>query len=139
LYNFGLSDKHNICTINESTYNSGCNHINSTLDSSGIKEYDYSWLQEVNHIYLHNKSTFFSLLPLDSIDYLFKTRVSVIKIDVEGYEYFVLVGAKQILSVHRPVIIIEIGCDNLEKVNKLLGEYNYKMVERLPGENFVYI
>jgi FkbM family methyltransferase len=139
LYNFGLSDSNKICTINENTYNSGCNHINSTINSNGSNKYDYSWLQEVKDNYLHNINSFYSLVPLDSLKYLFHNGISVIKIDVEGYEYFVLEGAKEIILLHKPVIIIEIGEDNLDKVNKQLNQLGYYVAELLPSENFVYL
>lgn len=140
LYNFGLSDSNKICNINENTYNSGCNHINSTIDLNGINnKYSYSWLQNVKENYLHNDTSFFSILPLDSLKNLFTNVVSVIKIDVEGYEYFVIAGAKEFLSIHNPVIIIEIGEDNLDKVNKQLNDLGYYIAELLPNENFVYL
>jgi FkbM family methyltransferase len=139
LYNFGLSDSNKICNINENTYNSGCNHINSTTDYKGTNNYDYSWLQNVKQNYLNNNTSFYSILPLDSLKYLFHNGVSVIKIDVEGYEYFVIAGAKEFLSLYKPVIVIEIGEDNLDKVNKQLNDLGYYIAELLPNENFVYL
>ena len=47
-------------------------------------------------------------ITLDSLWPLLWTRVSLIKIDVEGAEFEVLAGAKRLLSVHRPHLVIEI-------------------------------
>lgn len=40
-------------------------------------------------------------------------RVDLIKIDVEGYELHVLRGAKQVLSLYKPALFIELDDDNL--------------------------
>lgn len=45
------------------------------------------------------------LIPLDSLGL---TNVSLIKVDVENYEYEVLLGAEKTIKENRPVIIIEI-------------------------------
>ena len=38
-----------------------------------------------------------------------KKITKLIKLDVEGYEYFVLKGAEKTISISRPIIIIEIN------------------------------
>jgi hypothetical protein len=52
-------------------------------------------------------------ISLDSIKYNFKSKVSIIKIDVEGYELNVLEGAQKLILHHRPIII----CEIFEKIN----------------------
>jgi FkbM family methyltransferase len=89
------------------------------------KGYEYTWTSISKDCYLNNNNVFYSIMSLDSIGHLFTDKISVVKIDVEGYEHSVLSGAKATLEKHKPVIIVEIGVDNLEKVNKLLNEYNY--------------
>ena len=136
LYNFALGDKHKICNMIVNAENSGCTHINSTTSSDGTKEtYDYSYLERVRHHYSYNK-LFYSVVPLDSITFI--NRISVIKMDVEGFEYFVLLGAKKFLEKHRPTIIIEIDDEKLEKVNELLNELDYTVSEILQKGNYVY-
>ena len=136
LYNFALGDTYKICNMIVNEENSGCTHINSTIESDGSKEvYDYSYLKNVRHNYSKNKN-YYSVIPLDSVTFV--NNVSVVKIDVEGFEYFVLLGAKKFLEKHRPTIIIEIDCEKLEKVNNLLNELEYTLIEILDCENYVY-
>jgi len=52
-------------------------------------------------------------------------NVSLIKIDVEGAEYSVLLGAKKILSHGNPNLIIEVT-ENLDRVQNFLIQYGYK-------------
>ncbi|MBK8845456.1 MAG: FkbM family methyltransferase [Bacteroidetes bacterium] len=44
-------------------------------------------------------------------------KVDLIKIDVEGFEYNVLLGAQQVLARHKPTLFIELDDTNLKKHN----------------------
>lgn len=66
-------------------------------------------------------------------------KIDLIKIDVEGFEYQVLSGAKKTLAKYNPVIIIESFANKFEQVNSLLNSYGYKMIKDLGGSNYVYI
>ena len=66
-------------------------------------------------------------------------NISVIKIDVEGYEYYVLNGAKDIINKYSPTLIVEIGLDNIDRVLDLLNEMGYIISEVLSNENYVFI
>jgi FkbM family methyltransferase len=119
LYNFGLSDKQNIGSMSVNTYNHGCNHISSTMDETFEYEHNKgAILTKCNHI-------FFSLLPLDFLKDTFTNKISVIKVDIEGFEYHFLKGAKNVIQQHKPVIVIEIFERNKLKVDELLKEYGY--------------
>jgi FkbM family methyltransferase len=50
--------------------------------------------------------------------------IKLIKIDAEGYEYKVLLGAKNIIKDFSPIIIIERNSD-VYKIKKFLSIYNY--------------
>jgi FkbM family methyltransferase len=57
--------------------------------------------------------------------------ISFIKIDVEGHEYAVLEGAKQTLSAHRPVLVIETGHENeegRERIHRFFSELDYELL-----------
>ena len=136
IYNFALGDTYKICNMIVNQTNSGCTHINSTMEIDGTKEvYDYSYLEQVRFNYTRN-NIFLSVIPLDSIPFI--NRISVIKIDVEGFEYFVLLGAKQFLEKHRPTIIIEIDIEKIEKTDLLLNKLNYVLFEILQNGNYIY-
>ena len=49
------------------------------------------------------------------------TDVDFLKIDVEGFEYNVLLGAERTLQQNHPTLYIEIWQKNFDKVNALLG------------------
>ncbi len=54
-------------------------------------------------------------IALDSIPF---ENVSIIKIDVQGFEPFVIEGAKNTIKKHRPYIFIEVEGEQLEKYGK---------------------
>lgn len=74
----------------------------------------------------------YDIVPLRTIDSYELTNVSVMKIDVQGYEKKVLIGAKETIQKNRPIIYIEIEEDQLElfgdtqqEIFELLTEYGY--------------
>jgi len=128
LYNFGLSDKPQIANMLINDYNYGCNMIKQIYDNSNnnINILNYAYEKTIgNPNAVIEKNMFISLMPLDSFCNLFKKNVSVIKIDVEGMEYNVLLGAKKLIELCKPAIIVEIFDENLIKINELMESYNY--------------
>lgn len=76
------------------------------------------------------------IIKLDDI--LNNREIDFIKIDVEGFEYDVLIGAQNILKNYSPVIWIEIFPENYIKVTKLLNKLSYKKFEKLDEKNFIF-
>jgi len=70
-------------------------------------------------------------IKLNSLDNFFanrKEKVSFIKIDTEGYEPQVLLGAKEIIKRDKPIIYIELGGDHQQtsaESLRILKELNY--------------
>jgi FkbM family methyltransferase len=126
LYNFGLSDAPQIANMEINSYNYGCNMIKEIYDNSNngveILEYDF---QKINKHTVTEKKMFISLMPLDLFYNVFEKKISVIKIDVEGMEYKVLLGAKKLIEKHKPTIVVEIFDENIVKINELMKSYNY--------------
>ena len=52
----------------------------------------------------------------------------LLKIDVEGHELSVLDGLKALLNNNKCIILIEIGDEKFEEVNKYLSEKNFKII-----------
>ncbi|RIB35237.1 MAG: hypothetical protein BXU00_02835 [Candidatus Nanoclepta minutus] len=82
--------------------------------------------------------TVIDLLGIDPKD------IDVIKIDVEGAEYFVLQGMKKALKDGKPVLVIEIWEDSKykEKTIELLKKYGYKMIKELDkgyATNYIFV
>jgi FkbM family methyltransferase len=65
--------------------------------------------------------------------------IDLIKIDVEGFEEEVLLGAKETLEKYNPIIFIEAWPENFEKIDKLLTSLNYRMEKKLEADNYLYI
>mgnify|MGYP000037054515 FL=1 len=65
--------------------------------------------------------------PIKTLDDLFDLNGQkiVMKIDVEGYEFEALNGAKKILENNNCYLQIEIRYENYDKVEKLLGDLKY--------------
>ncbi|MEM3872603.1 MAG: FkbM family methyltransferase [Nitrososphaeria archaeon] len=64
--------------------------------------------------------------------------VGLVKIDVEGVEGEVLLGAHGLLSVGSPVIVVE--SLNLGEVFRILSSYGYRLVDvDLVGHNFLFV
>lgn len=62
------------------------------------------------------------------------TKISAIKIDTEGFELQVLMGATDTLLKHKPVLLIEIlEPQNLVKVSKFLRDFGYINTIALDG------
>ncbi len=69
------------------------------------------------------------LVMLDKMEELInaKRRISAIKIDVENFEFFVLDGAKNLISRHKPIVYAELWeNENREKCFTLFNNLNYK-------------
>jgi len=54
-----------------------------------------------------------------------KTKIHLIKIDVNGHEFSVVQGLKEIIKRDKPVLIVETG-DDIKNIEKFLKKYNFK-------------
>lgn len=125
IYPFALGERFQLCNIQMLENNEGCNHIYRTLDEAGVEAHDHSSYISVAP-YRKLGHCFLPCIPLDSVLYQFQDRrVSVVKIDVEGFECEVLRGAKAFLERHRPVVIVEVWPVYQEKVFHLMKEMGY--------------
>ena len=79
-----------------------------------------------------------------SLDWVlnFYPAPNVLKIDVEGAECEVLIGAQEVIEKYRPIVIVEVGGENSKEVGKFFrlnrydiydGEIDYR--ERISLEN----
>lgn len=90
------------------------------------------------------------IVPLDSIDELWSEPINFIKIDTEGFEPEVLLGAKRLITTYKPTIYIEMGGSYMESTKRslaILEEYGYQTLlpnninwnEIGDGTNFISI
>ena len=75
---------------------------------------------------------------LDSFS--FDSKIDFVKMDVEGFEYQVLQGSKDLLIKDKPILWIEIFSRNYPQVSQLLSELGYKQIEVLDGgDNYIFM
>lgn len=81
-----------------------------------------------NNLKQNSKKQKKEIVKIYTIDNYFKNytkKIDLIKIDCEGYELKVLMGAKKIIKKFKPIFVIENSPNNL-KIKKFLNKYNYK-------------
>ena len=66
----------------------------------------------------------------------FKNKTLAIKIDVEGFEFFVLNGLKSTLINNWCVLQIEIWEKNNDEVHRFLKSLGYKMINLIDGDTY---
>jgi hypothetical protein len=71
-------------------------------------------------------------IPMFTIDSLALDKCDLIQLDVENHEYKALLGAKQTISRHSPVLILENG--NSEEISKFLKSMDYEVVDLVQSD-----
>lgn len=76
------------------------------------------------------------MVAIRRLDMIVKTRVDFIRISVQGFEYFVLRGATQIIEKYRPTIYLETGAKqpHLQQILHLLIELKYDLFSCIGGQ-----
>lgn len=76
-----------------------------------------------------------SIKPMD--DFKFE-KIDFIKIDVEGFEVQVLIGAKETILKNKPIIMVEVFEDNLAFVNAFMTDLGYENKYVLESHNYIF-
>jgi len=66
-----------------------------------------------------------------ALDSLALTDIDLIELDLEGYEYDALLGAKETIERNKPVLIIENAADEVKQFLSTLGYVEWKKINRL--------
>ena len=112
----------NVTLINAAVSNcSACSSIKIPKFQTGLSNYYAA------HLSNQDSNMRILCLTMDSLDIPYP--VSLIKVDVEGHEFEVIEGMKNLLKRDKPVLIIE---GFRSEVDKLLGELGYSD-KKLPG------
>jgi len=128
-YNIALSDKKDTAELSLCKSHNGLH----TLGNNVLRFND---IEKIN-------------VNTDTIDNLFYEQnipVDFIKIDTEGYEYYILKGALKTINKYKPIILLEWYTDNMKQcnvtedmLNKLLDDINYKKKINIDGENIIIV
>jgi FkbM family methyltransferase len=88
----------------------GIEHKDSSFTSDRIREHDQ-----------------IEVIPLDSLNI---PKCDLFKIDIQGYEYYAFLGAKDLIQKHKPIILLENGTTDMDKLTleflKNIGYENYR-------------
>ena len=77
--------------------------------------------EDKNKNYISNKTTKLDDLLKD------ETNITLMKFDIEGHEYYALLGAIEIIERNHPIIVIELhNSTYYNKIVNFLTDYNYK-------------
>lgn len=76
-------------------------------------------------------------IPVVTLDELVDEHVDLLKIDVEGMEIDVLLGARQLISRSRPLILIEVHNLLLEKFKFICNNIDYQIEYEFATETYV--
>ena len=118
-YNMAISDKKGKAILNTSRSHNGLHSMgNNILRFSDIEPLE---------------------IDTDTLDNMFYDKnihVNYIKIDTEGYEYFILKAGYKTIQKYKPIIQLEWNTTNMKQCNveeselrKLISELNYEIVE----------
>ena len=121
IYNYALGskneDKELFISINSGA-SSFINHVTIGYNSDCSKIYD-KWPQGT-------KKQLVKVKILDEFNF---NEIDFIKIDVQGYEYEVLKGAKKTLEINSPIICLEEEYPENSRTIKFLESLNYEIVD----------
>ena len=66
----------------------------------------------------------------------YNLKPDLIKIDVQGYEYEVILGSLETIKNSKPIIFIEINLESFDRVQNLLSKLDYKFLKY--NENAIF-
>jgi hypothetical protein len=70
-------------------------------------------------------------VPMITVDSLGLDDIDLMQLDLEGYEYDALVGAKETIERNKPVIIVECTTNDIDLFLSEFGYVNWKKINRL--------
>ncbi len=118
----------------------GLNNISQLNSAIGDDDKEVGIVRQLSVVshYIEEFGTGVKLVKLDSISF---KSLGLLKLDLEGYESRALLGAKETIANHRPVIMVEYskllherGSSGLPTPDEILMDYNYHKVAVL-GKN----
>ena len=74
---------------------------------------------------------------LDNIE--INEKIDFVKIDVEGFEAQVLLGAREFLKKHKPIMVIEMLIHSFDESHKALQSVGYEIIEKISECDYICV
>src|SRR5262249_4811185 len=120
VYSTGLGDGHGEFTLYIPSYNG---YVYEGL-ASFKRDAAEGWLPCAIYGFKKSKHSIYEVQCKSEMLDSFRLAPDFLKIDVQGWEYNVLIGARKTLAQHEPVLLIEIYDD--PRIDALLRDYGYR-------------
>ena len=121
-------------------YNYGLSNKNSMLKTRALKKKGFIQSGGFGVINkgdnLQNLHTEYALFKKADDNFKIRNKTICLKIDVEGHEFFVLDGLKNIFKNNKIFLQIEIFPNNFNKVNKKLYSFGFKRINQINGDYY---
>jgi len=108
-------------------YNYGIGNINKVSNFFLAKDKKNSEAFSFKKMPYHSISTKVVLKKLDSLNFLKKKKISLIKIDVEQFEYESIKGGVKLIDKNRPIIFFETTNENISKIKNFFLKKKYTL------------
>ena len=121
-------------------YNYGLSNKNSTLKTKAlikngfIQSGGFGVVNKKDN--LKNLHTEYALFKKADSIFKFKNKIICLKIDVEGHEFFVLDGLKNILKNNKIFLQIEILPINFNRVNNKIYSFGFKKINQINADYY---
>ena len=121
-------------------YNYGLSNKNSILKTKALKKNGFVQSGGFGVVNkkdnLKNLHTEYALFKKADNNFKIRNKTICLKIDVEGHEFFVLDGLKNIFKNNKIFLQIEILPNNLSKVNKKLYSFGFKKINQINADYY---
>jgi FkbM family methyltransferase len=122
IFNFALGKKEESREIFQPFYKNKCIHFLSSFNKKYL-------MDSLNLIFKKNISKKFIInkfkIKIKKFDSLkLNNNIKFIKIDVEGFDHFVIMGMKNLIKKSSPIILVEFNKENFYKIKSILRNYN---------------
>jgi FkbM family methyltransferase len=144
VYAFEPTDTINMLKTNLSFNNCSDNVI---LCNQPLGQFDGKKQDKVFKVWSQNviDEKEFDFITLDTFVAQNDLKVDLLKIDVDSYDYEVLLGGKNFLMAQNPLVVVELNHalgkrgHNVQEAVEYMTEIGYNLQQILDGENFIFI
>jgi len=121
-----------------------CNNV--ILHQVALSDKDETKVDKIYRIWSQNvvDEKEFEFLTVDSFVQKNQLKIDLIKIDVDSYDYEVLLGSKNFFKNQNPIVAVELNCAlskrgyTAEQAIDFMTSIDYRLEQTLDNENFIF-